>query len=141
MRWFPYFTGAEIQLLLSIKMHKESKYTTDQLGYSWQLFCAEEEQPKDCNSGYLTRHIIDNDTLFSFIDLPHLNKETHYDLRLQVKLENMVIQDWFSVMDFNLLNKDKIQLDLFLGVIGLIIGTIIGGVIATVITLWLTGKI
>jgi len=33
LRWFPYFTGADIHLLLSIKNLPKSKFTTDELEY------------------------------------------------------------------------------------------------------------
>jgi len=89
----------------------------------------------------MERHLVDNKLLTSILDLPHLNNETHYDLRIQVKWRGVVIRDWTSIMDFDLLNKDKLRFDFFLGTMGLIIGTVIGGILATLITLWIAGQI
>jgi hypothetical protein len=136
LRWFPYFTGAEITLQLSIKVPINSTFAPNKLEYSWQLFCADVDQPKYSNIGTMTRNIFDNNILTGLIDLPHLNKETHYDLRVQVSLDNIVLRNWFSIMDFDLLNKDKLQIEIFFGICGFI-----GGVLATIIVIYLTGQI
>jgi hypothetical protein len=131
--FFPYFTGADIQLLFKIKYPRKSKFKIDILEYSWRLLNGEQEEVKYADVGRLTRSITDDDILRAYLKLPHLNKATHYNLQLQVKLGGTILQEWDSILDFDLLNKDKIFFDFVLGIAGLVIGTAIGTLIGVFI--------
>jgi len=108
-RGWPYFLGGDIVLEIKAKpkVPETSISRIPKLAYSWELFKEGSDKAVYTKEDTLTPSIIDENTLRTYLKLPHRLGLGHHTLEIQVKDSVNVWATKQPIFDFELHSEDK----------------------------------